>query len=81
MLDPTGRRSAGRTTLVVGALVLLLIGGGFTYAAFDWQQQGCRCDESLYPDWSWVVLAALALASFAAAVAAAVRALKRSTEG
>ena len=77
MLDPRqSRQPAGRATLLAGAIVLVAAGVALTYWGIDWQRHGCGCDESLYPSWSWIVLLALAGASFLTAAALVRRATR-----
>jgi len=77
MLDRRERRVASRGTLFAGALLLLAAAGALAYGAIDWQHHGCRCDESIYPDWAWTVLAALAAAAFVTAANLVFRAVRR----
>jgi hypothetical protein len=49
--------------MIAGALVLVSVGALLLYLAVDWHTNGCGCDESLYPGWSWMVLLGLAAAS------------------
>jgi len=77
MLDRRERRVASRGTLFAGALLLLAAAGALAYGAIDWQRHGCRCDESMYPNWAWVVLAALSAAAFLTAATLVVRAVRR----
>jgi hypothetical protein len=77
MLDPRQtRQPAGRATLLASALVLLAAGGALAYWGIDWQRDGCGCDGSLYPSWSWVVLLALAAAALVTAALLLVRAMR-----
>jgi hypothetical protein len=77
MLDPREGAPGGRRTLLAGALAFLVAGAALAYAAVDWERHGCRCDESLYPDWAWAVVAALSAAALVTAATLVVRAVRR----
>jgi hypothetical protein len=52
--------------MLAGALLLLAAGALLLYLGIDWQRNGCGCDRSLYPGWSWLMLIALAAVSLIA---------------
>jgi hypothetical protein len=62
--------------LLAGALVLAVAGAWLVVSSIDWLRNGCDCDEPLMPNWYWVILMALGIASFAGAVALVLRALR-----
>jgi hypothetical protein len=71
MLDPRhDSTNSARSPAPLAAATLLAasVTGALTYAAIRWLVTGCGCDESLYPDWTWAVLLALALPFAAMAV-------------
>lgn len=78
MLDRRGGRPADARTLVAGALILIAAAGALAYLAFDWQRNGCGCDESLYPGWTWIIIAVLAGMSALTAAALLARAARRA---